>query len=358
MLVVLSISLHHVSADTSPARPKTFHVPSPVSYASVHGIVLVSPDELWISRSDKMNAPVYLEIWDTDKMVRKSILRPPGFATQRQVLGAASNGQFITGYDTNENALLWRIGNKQSSNLGIQFWSSREFSRSGEDFIVGISSHKAQPKDGTLLPLKIWKLGQTLTKNEITIKAPKGFGFVCGGNYLESDPWFDLSSDGSLGAVAIYQKADECENDLLYQHILIFNANSGQPLRIIKVSNNNQLVEFTFMPDGRLALLKNLLVKGTRSSKDAIEIWNPQTGMLALKFQQTAGRLVFSFSPDGRLLATGDQQRIQLWDTQNGKLLRNIKMPEQRNWTALFSPDSSTLATFDGYHKLIFWPLH
>ena len=83
LFLVLSISWHLVSAGAAPAPPRTFHVPGPESYASIHGICWVEPNELWITRSDKMNAPVYLEIWDADKMVRKTTLRPPGFVKDR-----------------------------------------------------------------------------------------------------------------------------------------------------------------------------------------------------------------------------------------------------------------------------------
>jgi len=58
------------------------------------------------------------------------------------------------------------------------------------------------------------------------------------------------------------------------------------------------------------------------------------------------------FSPDGRVLAIArgarDDNRVDLWDTQTGNLLRTIKGFDGAVWSVSFSPDGKTLVTGSG----------
>jgi WD40 repeat protein len=58
------------------------------------------------------------------------------------------------------------------------------------------------------------------------------------------------------------------------------------------------------------------------------------------------------FSPDGRVLAIArgarDYNRVDLWDTQSGNLLRTIKGFDGAVWSVSFSPDGKTLVTGSG----------
>jgi WD40 repeat protein len=53
-----------------------------------------------------------------------------------------------------------------------------------------------------------------------------------------------------------------------------------------------------------------------------------------------------AFSPDGKLLASSDQSSVKLWDLATAKTLRTWEVPDV--YGLAFSPDSQTLATFDG----------
>src|SRR6266404_944524 len=56
------------------------------------------------------------------------------------------------------------------------------------------------------------------------------------------------------------------------------------------------------------------------------------------------------FSPDGRTLAIArrDENRIELWDTETGKLRRTIRGFDGTIWSVSFSPDGRTLVTGSG----------
>ncbi|MBE8965702.1 hypothetical protein IQ277_05445 [Nostocales cyanobacterium LEGE 12452] len=63
--------------------------------------------------------------------------------------------------------------------------------------------------------------------------------------------------------------------------------------------------------------------------------------------------LSVALSPDGKLLATGDQHgQIHLWQMADGKNLLTFKGHEDFIWTVTFSPDGKTLAS-GGHHGLV-----
>lgn len=65
--------------------------------------------------------------------------------------------------------------------------------------------------------------------------------------------------------------------------------------------------------------------------------------------------MAVSFSPDGKIIATGSfDKTIKIWQASNGKLLTTLKGHQDRLWSLSFSPDSKTLASssFDSTVKL------
>jgi WD40 repeat protein len=118
-----------------------------------------------------------------------------------------------------------------------------------------------------------------------------------------------------------------------------------------------------FSPDGKL------LVSGDGGSVDGrtyygdLSLWDAQTGALRRKLRlnniKSAGGRVYSvsFSSEGKTLAFAvGETTVRLWDVEHWQLQRTIKSPLGNSLTAVaFSPDGKWLATGGKYTALWLW---
>ncbi|MBN3905482.1 MAG: hypothetical protein HWQ35_02490 [Nostoc sp. NMS1] len=107
-----------------------------------------------------------------------------------------------------------------------------------------------------------------------------------------------------------------------------------------------------FSPNGKL------LATGDADGKTYL--WQVEDGKLLFTCTGHSGSVKsVAFSPDGEILASGsDDQTVKLWDVQDGKCLTTLQ--EHSNWvrSVAFSPDGQILASGSEDQTVKLWDLH
>lgn len=95
---------------------------------------------------------------------------------------------------------------------------------------------------------------------------------------------------------------------------------------------------------------------------NVIYVWERGTGRLLATLKpphpdtsfDTERRAVFS--PDGQeLLATGDKGQVHLWSINDGQLLRVLSVPTEKVVYVSFSPNGKLIITGDSQGRVFFW---
>ncbi len=69
-----------------------------------------------------------------------------------------------------------------------------------------------------------------------------------------------------------------------------------------------------------------------------------------------SGVVSLAFSPDSKLLATGDSRcEIQIWEVESGKLLQTLSGHQSWVWSIVFSPDSQLLVSGSDDYSIRVW---
>ena len=100
---------------------------------------------------------------------------------------------------------------------------------------------------------------------------------------------------------------------------------------------NSWVTSVAFSPDGKL------LAAGT---KDAVQLIDVETKTIVREVATKSGQVrAVAFSPDGKLLATGSYQNVSLWTVATGELVKPLKGHKAYVTSLAFSLDGSRLAT-------------
>jgi dipeptidyl aminopeptidase/acylaminoacyl peptidase len=142
------------------------------------------------------------------------------------------------------------------------------------------------------------------------------------------------------------------------QTVRLWDAASGRELRLMD-GHQSEIEGVAYSPDGRL------VAAGARDGQ--VRVWSAATGRLVhvLDEPQTwRSRLAhhhdgrtLAFSPDGRLLASGSWEVVQVWETASGKERVRFAGHKGEVNALAFSPDGRTLVTGSFDESVIFWDL-
>jgi len=204
------------------------------------------------------------------------------------------------------------------------------FSRDRQTAAIALSGNLLQAipvGEATLMDTKTWEVKHTFTFDDVDVAVAA----------------LALSPDGKTLAVGGHPNNDAAARDgnELPSCLTLWDVEKKKAIEWKPMTGERALDgihHLAFSPDGKLLAI---------AEDGRVRIFNVQTGEAkAVLDTQGAPLLEFVFSPDGKTLVTGDQDKTaKLWDLQERKLRRTLKARRGTIWTVAFSPDGKLLAT-------------
>lgn len=105
-----------------------------------------------------------------------------------------------------------------------------------------------------------------------------------------------------------------------------------------------------FSPDGR-----PLAYGVDEQVVSMVRLWDMKASTLVQTLEVPGRIYSMTFSPDGRLLASGSIGMVQLWDIKTGTLTENLEVPSGDVYSVIFSPDGHLLASFSTDLRVRIW---
>jgi WD40 repeat protein len=236
--------------------------------------------------------------------------------------------------------LLWKffVGSRQSVRTGDAQTSSSPSAPTDESVLTlpGIHSYSiAFSPDGKILAsgegaaIRLWDVasGRELRSLSAPFRASKN------GEHMYS---VAFSPGGSMLASSDWGSDDDSLHG--YYHVVrLWDVASGRELRTLTTQSGNA-EGIAFSPDGRI------LASGDRNN---VKLWDVESGRQLRELTGLSSELGYvsslAFSPDGQTLAGGTWKDAELWDVASGRQLHLL--PTKSSRTVAFSPDGKTLAT-------------
>ena len=120
------------------------------------------------------------------------------------------------------------------------------------------------------------------------------------------------------------------------ESIQLWDVATGQVVRTLQGHTGN-ITTMTISPNGQL------LASG--ADDRTIKLWEVTTGKLVQTISDSSINHELAFAADGRLLASGIWQVVQLWDVSTGQKVRSLPGHLWVVYDVAFSPDGKLLAS-------------
>jgi WD40 repeat protein/transcriptional regulator with XRE-family HTH domain len=131
--------------------------------------------------------------------------------------------------------------------------------------------------------------------------------------------------------------------------VTVWDVNSGEPLLNLK-GHTAPVVQLRFNPEG------TQLATVSEASEDGVKIWDAATGEELFAMKEAGAILGLTFSPDGKRLATGSQDKMAaIWNAGTGQQQLSLFGHSRAVFAVAFMPDGSRLATASGDGTVKIW---
>lgn len=187
------------------------------------------------------------------------------------------------------------------------------------------------------------KLKRMLLKLRSEFSSPLGYG---GGNIVNMLNQLEIDlTNYDLSNLTIWQAY------LPKRNLYDVDFSGSDLMKSLFTESFGVVWDMVFSPDGRL------LVTGEINGD--ISLWQLEDGRKLLSFEGQQGWIrSIAFSPDGKTLASGNlNQTIKIWDVRTGKCLKTLLGHTSFIESVAFSPDGKTLASGSNDQTIKIWDL-
>jgi WD40 repeat protein len=114
---------------------------------------------------------------------------------------------------------------------------------------------------------------------------------------------------------------------------------TGVALRTL-TGHSDYVLTAAFSPDGKM------LASSTGGFGYDCKLWDIKSGAQLDSIRKFAAAVSFAFSPNSKVIASGEEGIIRLLDIETGAELKTL-VPKQKSyiWSVAFSPDGKTLVS-------------